>query len=364
MSSRDDLYLLPNGTLRNKLGITDQQRLSEAEYELVAARELGLRGRLPGPPFTFDTLKSIHRELFQDVYEWAGQPRTTPISKREFDHPASPVQTFARPDSIVAQADAAFSRFAAAGNSIRRSPADFVAGATDLFADVNRVHFAREGNGRSQRLLLTAIGASAGYPLDFDVLSRERMVAVSVQAHKGDTSGIRRMFEEIIDPRRVGAMRRAISALRTSRVAWNDLYVATTRAGETYDGMLVGRAGSDFMMQVDQAGETRILIGDTVDVPASAGARSRISFVATRFSLPQPLAPQAKKSSSRVVGTILKRLEPSQPDKPLPWAPAPAPMAKRLADLERTKAEARKPGPAAPDPEPDASLKPSSAPKP
>ena len=70
MSKADDPYLLPNGTLRNKLGFTDPKRLQEAEDEFVAGREKLLRDRLPTPPFTYATLKAIHRDLFQDVYHW------------------------------------------------------------------------------------------------------------------------------------------------------------------------------------------------------------------------------------------------------------------------------------------------------
>ena len=68
MPQRDDPYLQPNGTLRNKLGITDQALLSLAEADLVAARAKLLELNLPRPPFSFDTLKVIHHELFQDVY--------------------------------------------------------------------------------------------------------------------------------------------------------------------------------------------------------------------------------------------------------------------------------------------------------
>ena len=82
MSQRDDPYLQPNGTLRNKLGITDQALLSLAEADLVAARAKLLELSLPGPPFSFDTLKAIHHELFQDVYTWAGQARALPIIGR------------------------------------------------------------------------------------------------------------------------------------------------------------------------------------------------------------------------------------------------------------------------------------------
>ena len=72
MPGGNDPYLLPNGTLRNKLGLTDPDELQRAENRITAARGALLERDLPKPPFTFETLKAIHFELFQDVYAWAG----------------------------------------------------------------------------------------------------------------------------------------------------------------------------------------------------------------------------------------------------------------------------------------------------
>ena len=59
MSGRADPYLLPNGTLRNKLGLTSEDDLQKAENRLTAGRAALLTANLPKPPFTFDTLRSI-----------------------------------------------------------------------------------------------------------------------------------------------------------------------------------------------------------------------------------------------------------------------------------------------------------------
>jgi cell filamentation protein len=237
MSRSDDAYLQPNGTLRNQLGITDQALLSLAEGDLVAARAKLIELNLPRPPFSFDTLKAIHHELFQDVYTWAGQARATPIGKREYDDPASLVQMFAAPDTIEARANALFRALAEQNFLTGTSRDGFAAGATAVFAELNR-------------LLLSALAANAGHTLAFDVITRERMIAVSVAAHEGDPLGVQHMFDEILDPRQVAAMRKAIDFLRDSTVPWNDLYISTTRAGQDCEGILVGRAGEDFMLQV------------------------------------------------------------------------------------------------------------------
>ncbi len=78
--------------MRNKLNIRQQQRLEQAAYEMTALRaatiELGPLVR--GLPH----LRTIHRQLYQDIFDWAGQLRevdiyqeirrsaTLPISKK------------------------------------------------------------------------------------------------------------------------------------------------------------------------------------------------------------------------------------------------------------------------------------------
>jgi hypothetical protein len=105
----------------------------------------------------------------------------------------------------------------------------FATTAANLFSTVNEIHAFREGNGRAQRMLLTAIAKAARHPVAFDVITRERMVATSIAAAAGDTSGFARIFEEITDPRRVEALRHGLHAMRRFGIAGgNDLYVATT----------------------------------------------------------------------------------------------------------------------------------------
>ena len=99
----------------------------------------------------------------------------------------------------------------------------FAAGAA-VFAELNAIHFARKGNGRTNRLLLSARAANAGHALAFDVITRERMIAVSVAADEDDPSGLRRMHPH--HPR------------------WATLRV------------LIGRAGIDFVLRVRHGDDT------------------------------------------------------------------------------------------------------------
>src|ERR1019366_8483095 len=80
-SGRDD-YLNPSsGVLKNRLGINAAARLEHAEAAPVATRSYELsQSPLPGQSVRAH-LQAIHRYLFGDVYEWAGQLRTVDIGK-------------------------------------------------------------------------------------------------------------------------------------------------------------------------------------------------------------------------------------------------------------------------------------------
>ncbi|MBX3568396.1 MAG: Fic family protein [Rhizobiaceae bacterium] len=78
--SGDEIYCYPPdfNVLRNRFGIRDTAELDHLERGFVARR---LRQRLPSGTFDLAHLRAIHRHLFQDIYDWAGEVRTVEISK-------------------------------------------------------------------------------------------------------------------------------------------------------------------------------------------------------------------------------------------------------------------------------------------
>lgn len=71
------------GTLKNLLGITDNEELRRAEAEMtgILMRELN-QNPIKGN-FDFAHLCQIHEKLFGDIYEWAGTQRIIDIEKPE-----------------------------------------------------------------------------------------------------------------------------------------------------------------------------------------------------------------------------------------------------------------------------------------
>ena len=69
--------------LKNKLNIRTQQELDDAEADYVVYRLKDLAmNPMPGEYNTEHLLK-MHHYIFQDLYEWAGEPRIISMYKEE-----------------------------------------------------------------------------------------------------------------------------------------------------------------------------------------------------------------------------------------------------------------------------------------
>ena len=153
-------YLDPaTGFLRNEVAAKSQQEIDLACSELLPGR---LEDLAKAPiPCTGDTahLQAIHRVLFDGIFDWAGQFRTTDIDKQGTDFvPAGDVET------SIAQLFGELS----AENLLRGLPRErFIPRLAHYYARLNQIHPFREGNGRTQRLFWGQVALHAGWYVDF-----------------------------------------------------------------------------------------------------------------------------------------------------------------------------------------------------
>lgn len=133
-----DPYVYPGtSTLRNKLGIVDPGSLDAAERQIVTVRT---RQGVPHGDFDMAHLRAIHRHLFQDIYDWAGELRTVEISKAGHQFQFRTYITTGLAD---------VHRRLIERNYLRGLTSEqFSRHAAEIVGDVNYVHPFREGNGR------------------------------------------------------------------------------------------------------------------------------------------------------------------------------------------------------------------------
>lgn len=124
--------------LENKLGIENSALLAEAEERIskkkaVEMFESGLLDALA--PGSFASLCEIHRQLFGEIYSFAGEMRNVNIAKGNFRF-------------------APLMYLSAAIENIEKMPQSDFDEIVEKYVEMNIAHPFREGNGRSMRIWL------------------------------------------------------------------------------------------------------------------------------------------------------------------------------------------------------------------
>lgn len=144
--------------LENKLGITNSAELAREEERIskkkaVELFESGALDKLV--PGRFASLQAIHKALFEDIYDFAGELRTVNLAKGNFRF--APLMYLE----------------AALGN-IDKMPQSTFDEIIEKYVEMNIAHPFREGNGRSTRLWLDQmLKAGIGQVVDWSRVDKE-----------------------------------------------------------------------------------------------------------------------------------------------------------------------------------------------
>ena len=144
--------------LENKLGITNSAELAREEERISKKKavELFESGSLDKlAPGRFASLQAIHKALFEDIYDFAGELRTVNLAKGNFRF--APLMYLE----------------AALGN-IDKMPQSTFDEIIEKYVEMNIAHPFREGNGRSTRLWLDQmLKAGIGQVVDWSKVDKE-----------------------------------------------------------------------------------------------------------------------------------------------------------------------------------------------
>lgn len=149
-------YCYPGtSVLRNKQDIRDADELERFERMMVAQR---MSEGVPSVEITPDGYRALHRYLFQDVYDWAGEDRAVDIAGHG---------TFFRSvDQVGRELDKRFAKINAEDNLRGLGPERFSDRAAAHICELNGIHPFREGNGRTMRAFLQVLAEQAGHQID------------------------------------------------------------------------------------------------------------------------------------------------------------------------------------------------------
>lgn len=162
--------------LINKLNIRDEKKLAELEAQITFAKTVMLDTQPIEGDFDFEHFKKIHKFLFCDLYDWAGQIRKVDISKKR--------TRFLDAASIESIAEKCFSKIK---NGYLDDLAfdDFAARMAEFYSDVNYIHAFREGNGRAQRIYFAQLLRYYGYDINFSDVDADELMIATIQASQG-----------------------------------------------------------------------------------------------------------------------------------------------------------------------------------
>lgn len=183
-----DPYCYPGTTvLRNRLGLTDQALLDAFELDMTTQRA---SEPLPAGRLSYSHYRAVHRHLFQDVYGWAGRPRTVRIAKGQ--------STFAYPEHIDREMRRIFRGLRDRRRLRGLSRDAFARGAAAFLAEVNAVHPFREGNGRTQLAFLALLAYRAGHALDLERLDPRAMLSAMIESFAGGSGPLAAQIEGLM----------------------------------------------------------------------------------------------------------------------------------------------------------------------
>ena len=186
-SSKNDPYInIKTGILFNTQKLETQAELNKFEEILyLSTFKEALNFARDEKHITLDTWKSIHSICFADVYWWAGEIRTVNMTKDG--------TVFTYPEHILTASEQLFK---AVAQSLERNTLTLEK-LSVFFIEANVIHPFRAGNGRTQRILFSALFHRIGYIVDFSQTSQSEMLNAMVEGYYGDIEPTVNIFQKI-----------------------------------------------------------------------------------------------------------------------------------------------------------------------
>ena len=155
-----DVYLFEDSNvLKNKLGIKNEAELDKAESEFASISMMSLIDS-DFSDFSAKGVCKIHKIIFGDVYDWAGEYRIINVKKRESLLAGKSVW-YSNWDDIDKDLRAAWKKIDTV-DWVKLSHDDFAKSVARLFPAIWQTHPFREGNTRTVVMLIALFAEQYG----------------------------------------------------------------------------------------------------------------------------------------------------------------------------------------------------------
>lgn len=167
-------YYVDVDVLKNKFNIKDKSKLEKMERIISSKRLSELEINPIQGKFNFEHLCKIHKYIFQDIYDWAGQLRNEDIFKGGEFAPCYLLQEALENEVFLPLEKDKYLV------SINKKELSYKL--AFYMSQLNFAHPFREGNGRTQREFIKNLAAFNGYVLDWNDISPENLMESTIKA--------------------------------------------------------------------------------------------------------------------------------------------------------------------------------------
>lgn len=167
------IYCYPDSSvLKNKLGITSYDKLREAETDFVSARLFELELNPIQGELDKKHLYEIHRYLFKDLYDFAGESRKEDIAKGQ--------TRFCVWNYIEEQGQYIFDNIGKIDITENAGIGDKIDFLAYVMSELNILHPFREGNGRAIREFVREYALKLNLKIGWNKVGKDRLLDAMV----------------------------------------------------------------------------------------------------------------------------------------------------------------------------------------
>ncbi|MBF0474727.1 MAG: Fic family protein [Deltaproteobacteria bacterium] len=196
--TEDSLFDQKHGVLKNKLGITDKEKLQSVEIQhLAGAYKQAAQEYSERHVFTEQDIRYLHKLFLGEIYDWAGNYRSVDLSSEDirYCHAAFIAQNMQRFSDELSNMTPFEPNF---------PKREIVNRLAKIHGELIIIHPFRDGNGRTTRLLCDLLLMQAEYsPIDTRSFYNAEFIrkyhsAIQILWHTNDHTPLFNLFEPMI----------------------------------------------------------------------------------------------------------------------------------------------------------------------